>query len=187
MKTTLLFAALLLTGTLLQAQTTKQYLIQSTGCSVKMPCNPGAFKLIERPKQEDDVDIAEEDSIVELEGKCVLGALTYGVVYNDFGEKEFEEDYTVENFLKERMAGQRDFAFDCKPSIIGVLPVQKSADGKIHSIGDEWEGYDGNWYLAKGYTDGRIIAILYVKKKGKLASTPAIKAFLDSFTFPLNK
>jgi hypothetical protein len=166
------------------AQTAKEYKVGPTGCTVKAPCSLAVFNVEEiEPFADEEDSLKEKDveKLVNADAKCSSGGITYGVLYKDHGPQEFGEGYTIEDHLKTSIAGDRE-VFSCKLTFI--TGIKRSADGKLLSVTDEWEDYDGNWYQVKGYTDGRVVALLYVKKKGKFAVNPAMKAFLDSFTFP---
>ena len=176
MKKNIFVIIILFTGTLLHAQTPTKYNILSTGCTVTISCNLEEFK--EKDKT---------DSTLELVGNCEVGSLTYGVIYKDGGAGDIGEDYTMQDHLKITLGEHRDFVFECNASYIAIMGVKQSADGTSISIDDIWEDYRGNRYNVTGYTNGKIVAILYVKQKGKLADSAAVKAFLGSFTFPGSK
>jgi hypothetical protein len=101
----------------------------------------------------------------------------YGLVFGELTDRlNYEEAYTL---LASYMNDLRE-PFDVQHHL-GVRDVEKRKTNFIE-LTDFWQDNDGLDWEVKGYTDGRHVAVLYVKNIGALHSSRQ-EAFLNSFSF----
>jgi len=162
---------LLLTASLVlykSAKRPQQVLIGDTGCSVLYPPH-GAFE----STRSDDGDVLYFSEHTE-------NFITHGVLCAQLHESlPLEEAREVLVNYMSRL--QKPFN---APHNTGIVPNPNwIASDILVKVDDYWQDAQGvDWKLA-GYTDGRTIAVLYVKNIGDAPSEDQ-ETFLDSFCFP---
>ncbi|MBS1656272.1 MAG: hypothetical protein JSU05_15575 [Bacteroidetes bacterium] len=160
----------LITSQVLFGQTLKKYSIGNTGCSVYFTCNPGEFQ-----------QSYSEDSSAVYTAECISDSLHYGLICVQLKEKVSSGD-DAENLLTSYL----DY-------LKSTLEIQKSAGyGKgatlagspqARGVVDYWEDKEGAQWKIKGWTDGAIIAVLYVYADGPFNETEKTNVFLNGFRF----
>ena len=172
MKTILITFIIILIVQFSFGQSLKRYPVGSSGCSIYTFCDPGTF----------DISYSDDSSTVYT-GECdTPDSLTYGVICVKLKQpanagQEAEDlmiaylDYLKTAFNIVSSAGYgKGHTMERKTDARGVIDYWKD-DKK-----DEWK--------IKSWTDGKIIAVMYVYANGNLDETKKINVFLNGFRFP---
>jgi hypothetical protein len=146
----LIFCILLLLSLTSYNQSVKKYPIGNSGCAAYMFCNPGNFAIS-----------YSEDSSKVFTGRCVKDSFEYGIICvqlkDTIDEKDIAENLLESylDFLKTRFAVRE---------ATGYGKGMKLKDREdIAGIIDYWQDEEKNHWSIQGWTDGKIIAVLYVK------------------------
>jgi hypothetical protein len=172
MKPGFIFIALLLLASILDAQSLKKYSISNSGCSVYMFCDPGQF----------EISYSSDSSIVYT-AECVNDSLHYGVICI-----KLKETINAISDAEEMMISYLDYlktAFSISSAVGYGKGHQLAGYADARGIIDYWKDKNGAEWKIKAWTDGRIIAALYVYANGKLNEPPKVNVFLDGFRFPV--
>ena len=132
------------------SQAIKKYSIDKTGCSLYMFCDPGKF----------DISYSDDSSRVYT-GECQNENFIYGIICvqlkevvsaKDDGENLLE---AYLNFLKQQFSIKETTGYGSgmhlkdREDIIGMI--------------DYWQSEDKMQWAIQGWTDGNVLAVLYVK------------------------
>jgi hypothetical protein len=170
MRQLIVFLFCLLTANSMYAQTLKKYAISNSGCSAYFFCDPGAFT---SEKSTDSSDM--------FTGECITSDVTYGLICVKMKDKLANLETSEETLI-----AYLDYL---KTS----LKVTTAAGyGKGHRLKnkettrgviDYWKDVDGQSWKIKGWTNGKIIAVLYVCSKKEVPEAKA-NVFLDGLLLP---
>lgn len=151
------------------SQSIKKYPIDKTGCAVYMFCEPGKFTIS-----------YSEDSSKVYTASCTKEKNEYGVICVQLKDSVASEDAAtlLESYL-DFLKGQfaiRDAAgygkgmhLKDREEIIGII--------------DYWKDDSNKEWAIQGWTDGKIIAVLYTKGE-KQADFNLQQVFFKGFRFP---
>lgn len=153
-----------------QSQSLKKYPIGNSGCSVYMFCDPGKFSLS-----------YSEDSAKVYTGQCIADKFIYGIICVNLKDTMADMD-DAESLLESYL----DFL---KPQFKIRDAAGYGKGGRLNSnentsgIVDYWDGEDKSKWAIQGWTDGKFIAVLYVKGSEQPDYTKQ-KLFFNGFVFP---
>ncbi len=170
MRCIIIFLAMSLYSYTSVGQSFKKYTIGNSACSGYFYCDPGTFKLEASP---DGSDV--------YTGECGSEEIYYGIICVKLKDKINDMDGS-----EKMLISYLDYL---KPS----LNITSSAGyGKGHRLKnredtrgviDYWKDKDGfNWKI-KGWTDGKIIAVMYAYAKKDLPENK-VNLFLDGLLLP---
>ena len=152
------------------SQGLKKYPIGNSGCSLYMFCDPGKF----------DMSYSEDSSKVYT-GACQYKNFVYGIICvqlkeivsaKDEGEGLLESylDFLKQQFsIKETTGYGKGMHLNNRENITGII--------------DYWRGENKNHWSVQGWTDGNILAVLYVKGNEQPDFNKQ-KLFFNGFRFP---
>ena len=171
MESIILLLATRLAYKLSYTQGFQTYMIGGSGCTINLLANPGAFRK----------NITKRGDTM-YRGECKVKDSSFGFItielknpYRTGLEAEavlarFMQNITPTFFIR-HTAGLH-FGYDQASNI------------DVCGISDYWQDfYDRDWKV-KGWTNGKILSLLYVSNIGNL-STEQQEGFLDSFRFPV--
>ncbi len=154
----------------LSSQSIKKYNIANTGCYAYMFCDPGTFSLEKSP-----------DSSEVYTAQCNMDSVEYDIIVVKL------------NSGIEDLNAAEDVVIAYMNHLKSVFNVNKSAgygkgsrlnnDEKTRGILDYWEDTTGNQIKIKGWTNGKLIAVLAVSSKADINENKA-NLFLDGIRFP---
>ncbi|MBI2730657.1 MAG: hypothetical protein HYX40_07900 [Sphingobacteriales bacterium] len=152
------------------SQQLKKYPVAKTGCSVYMFCDPGNFETS-----------YSEDSSKVITGECIKDGFSYGLIYVQLKEiihsKEDAEGLLESylNFLKGQFTIREAAGY-------GKGMHLKEREDIIGMI-DYWQSEDNQHWSIQGWTDGKILTVLYVKGSEQ-ADYNKQQLFFKGFLFP---
>lgn len=169
MKTLLLCACLCL----LQqagAQQIKKYPIAQTGCSAYFFCDPGNYQVSYSP-----------DSSAIYQSECIVGdSIAYGLVCVVLTERV--ADMTAAEKLLIQYMDYLKTAYKIKSSVGYGSGHRLQNNEQTRGVIDYWEDQNQNNWKVKGWTNGRIIAVLHAYSPKSLPDS-RVNLFLDGFRF----
>lgn len=166
----LLFTVFIFSQIAVSGQSLKKYPVAQTGCTVYMFCDPGKFEIS-----------YSEDSSEVYAGECIKDGFTHGLIcvvlkdsvgINEDAEGLLESylDFLKSQFKIRDAAGYgKGMHLKDRDDIIGII--------------DYWQAEDKSQYAIQGWTDGKIIAVLYVNGMEQ-PDLNKQKIFFNGFRFP---
>jgi len=151
------------------AQTIRKYFIGNSGCTAYIYCDPGNFEAS-----------FNEDSSLVYSAECVAGGTTFGLITIKLSAAAgslHNAEGSLINYLDLLKK-----TFEIKEAVGYEKGHRLNNDKNTRSAIDYWTGSDGQKWKVKGWTDGKFIAVLYVK--GNIEVEKFKKdLFLNSFRF----
>jgi hypothetical protein len=160
----------LLTANSISAQTLKKYPISNSGCYAYFFCDPGPFT---SEKSTDSSDM--------FTGECVTSEVTYGLICVKMKDK-LPDLKTSEETLIAYLDYLKTSLKITTAAGYGKGHLLKNKES-TRGVMDYWKDADGQSWKVKGWTDGRIIAVLYVCSKKEVPEAKA-NVFLDGLLLP---
>ena len=145
----------------------RNYLIGDTGCSALLPTSDKSFRA-SKTESGDNLYFHETE----------MGTVGYGLICIRLRE-QFELDHAMDMLTSYIHKLKLPF------NVLHSIGAQESPDWNnttSKTITDYWQDEAGTDWKVKGYTDGRTIAVLYVKNIGQ-ADIKKQELFLDGFHF----
>lgn len=161
---------LLLIAVNAKSQSLKKYPVSKSGCSIYMFCDPGEFE-----------KSYSEDSSKVYTGECVKDGFTYGLIcvqLKDSVSSGQDGEALLESYL-DFLKGQ----FNIRSASGYGKGMHLNNNEDIIGIIDYWQSEDKNQWSIQGWTDGKIIAVLYVKGMEQ-ADYNKQQLFFKGFRFP---
>lgn len=151
----------------------KKYPIRETGMAVYLPSEPDSF----------DLTFSEDKSEVYTT-EITKGGWNYGVIAVKLAEtlgletSEEKEDFIITylDFLKEQFEIKSSAGYGRGHTMEGY----EQAAGVI----DYWDDKDGNQYKVKSWTDGKVLAVLYIYGEEEYPWQSLMEMYLNGFRFP---
>lgn len=146
------------------SSTFRRYLIGNTRCTALLPRGAQKFHINYTP---------EGDKMYFNDSE--INGVGYGLICIDM--KDVHTSNEAQNILWEYLNKLN------KPfGIAHALPVEVEKTGGIIILNKYWQDYSGQDWKARGYTNGKTVAVLYVKN---ISDAPVTEhdAFLNSFRF----
>ena len=173
MKTIWVLFSTMLISTISFSQSLKKYAIGTSGCSVYMLCDPGQFQMT-----------FSEDSSAVFTGECKPDSVTYGIIC-----VKLKETIPAGDDAEDLLISYLDYlktAFKIKSSSGYGKGQTLNSKADARGVLDFWNDEVGNEWKVKGWTDGKVISILYVIEKSKSEYPAKHDVFLNGFRFPEN-
>lgn len=167
MKHILAVIFLLITG-ISFSQTLKKYPVGQSGCSYYNYCE-ASFKTS-----------VSQDSSTIYNGECVAGEVAYGVIcvklLNPIPENQLAEEMLIAylDYLKQSFGINKATGYGKGHRLAN--------DENTRGVLDYWQDQENNNWKVKGWTNGKLIAVLYAYSPKQLPE-PKINVFLDGFRF----
>lgn len=161
---------LLLVAITTKSQLLKKYRISNSGCSIYMFCDPGQFE-----------KSYSQDSSVVFTGECVKEDFTYGLIcvqLKDSMTSDQDAEALLESYM-DFLKGQ----FNIRQSAGYGKGMHLNNRQDIIGIVDYWQAENKEQWSLQGWTDGKIIAVLYVKGKER-ADYNKQQVYFKGFRFP---
>ncbi len=161
---------LLLMAVNANSQLLKKYSISNSGCSIYMFCDPGAFEMS-----------YSQDSSKVFTGECVKDGFTYGLIcvqLKDSVSGDQDAEALLETYL-DFLKGQ----FNIRSAAGYGKGMHLNNREDIIGIIDYWQAEDKTQWSIQGWTEGKIIAVLYVNGKEQ-ADYNKQQVFFKGFRFP---
>lgn len=170
----MLLAAVSFFSLMLQAQTLQLYPVAATGCKAGYYCTPGEFQAMNLP-----------DSSVLYVAECKGGdEADYGVVCIKLHHPEASAAAAETAMQQHLVMLKTAFGADINVSKERKTGITMPANSKVKGVLDVFENEESRVYRTKSWTNGKFVAILYVRKIGDWNTTPEVEAFLNGFQFP---
>ncbi|HAN66121.1 MAG TPA: hypothetical protein DCQ34_07605 [Chitinophagaceae bacterium] len=152
------------------AQPIKKYPIAQTGCSAYFYCDPGQFQISYSP-----------DSSAIYQSECIVGdSIAYGLLCVKLSGP-VSDLAVAENVLVQYMDYLKT-AYQIKSSVGYGKGHRLQQNEQTRGVLDYWEDDKRNNWKVKGWTNGRIIAVLHAFSPRALPETK-VNLFLDGFRF----
>lgn len=170
-RTHILFAAIMLYSLPTTAQSIKKIPVGNSGCSIYTYCD---IKFEESKSR---------DSSMIYAGECNRDSIAYGVICVQLitppESLQLAEDLLMAylDFLKESFKINQSAGYSKGHRLNNI----ENTRGLL----DYWKDRDNNNWKIKGWTDGKIISVLYAYSQKKLPE-PKVNLFLDGFRLPGN-
>lgn len=151
------------------SQSLKKYPVSKSGCSYYNYCD-AKFDI---SKSTDSSDI--------YTGECVAADVTYGIIcvklLNPVTDLQMAEDLLIAymDFLKQ--------SFEITSAAGYGKGHRLNNNENTRGIIDYWKDKENDGWKVKGWTDGKIVAVMYAYSKKELPETK-VNVFLDGFRFP---
>lgn len=152
------------------SQGIKKYPVGNSGCSLYMFCNPGKFDLS-----------YSDDSAKVYTGQCSADNFIYGVICVNL--KETVEDINDAEKLLASYLGFLKQQFKIKDATGYGMGSRLKEREDTRGIIDYWDGEDKSKWAIQGWTDGKYIAVLYVKGNEQ-PDLNKQKVFFNGFRLP---
>ena len=147
------------------------YLIGKSGCTINLNANPGAFR---------KTTTRRGDTMYR--GECKVKDSTYGFITIEL-KSPYRTGLEAEAVLARFITNLAPSFFIRHTSGLH-FGYNQPCNRDVCGITDYWQDfYDRDWKV-KGWTNGKILSILYVNNIGNI-STAQQESFLDSFRFPV--
>lgn len=158
---------------MLQAQPLLLYPVASTGCKAGYYCTPSEFQSVSLP-----------DSSVLYVAECKgVDEADYGVVCIKLHHPEASAA-AAETIMQQHLVMLKTaFGADITVSKERKNGISMPANAKVKGVLDVFENEESSVYRTKSWTNGKFVAILYVRKIGAWNTTPEVEAFLNGFQF----
>lgn len=153
-----------------KSQLLKKYAVAQTGCAIYMFCDPGKFNL----------DYSEDSSKVYT-ATCSKEGFTYGVICAQLKDSLTAEDDTTG--LLESYLDHLKSAFDVREATGYGKGMHLQNREEITGIIDYWQTTNKIHYAIQGWTDGKIVAVLYVSGESQPDFNKQ-QLFFKGFRFP---
>jgi hypothetical protein len=153
------------------AQSLKKYPVSNSGCAAYFFCDPGQF----------GVSYSEDSSIVYT-AECSTDSTGYGIICVKL--KEAVEAGAVAENLMINYLDYLQSVFKIKTSAGYGKGHTMEKNPVVKGVIDYWKDENGYEWKIKGWTDGKIISMLYVSEKGTMEYKPKHDVFLNGFRFP---
>jgi hypothetical protein len=154
------------------SQGIKKYSIGNSGASVYFFCDPGTFTMT-----------LTEDSSRVYSGDCMTSdSIHYGIICVSLKES-VSVGADAENLLIKYL----DFlktVYHIKQAVGYGKGHQLKNDASTRGVVDYWKDADGDEWKVKGWTNGRMMAVLFAYGHKGPGNTPKLDLFLDGFRFP---
>lgn len=153
------------------AQSLKKYPISNSGCAAYFFCDPGVIDMSFSP-----------DSSVIYTSECSPDSTVYGFICVKL--KETVEAGAVAEELMINYLNYLKTILQVKASAGYGKGHKMESNVNVRGVIDFWRDEKNNEWKIKGWTDGKIITMMYVYEKGKLEYQPKQDVFLNGFRFP---
>lgn len=140
----------LLAACVVHSQEIKKYAIGNSGCSLYMFCDPGKF----------DLSYSDDSSKIHT-GECNADNFTYGVICVNLKNTVNEMD-DAEKLLESYLDFLKQL-FKIREATGYGMGSRLMEREDTRGIIDYWDDEDKNKWVVQGWTDGKVIAVLYVK------------------------